>query len=185
VLHSLHYRAVAVSEPRPGVPQFMVMGYLDGIPFQRYDNERHRTEPQTPWMAARVEPEYWDRETKIDETYLNRDIMELERLQGRISMGLIPPHPGLHMLQRVCGCDLLSDGSILGYERHGYNGQDFISFDLGSGRFVAAHGAAQFTKRRWESDGITVSVLKNYLEHTCVEVLNKYVGYGRETLERK
>ncbi|NXO13724.1 1B18 protein, partial [Oriolus oriolus] len=62
---SLHYLHVAVSEPGPGVPQYMEIASLDGIPFARYDSERGRVEPQTPWMEERAEPEHWDRETEI------------------------------------------------------------------------------------------------------------------------
>ncbi|NXF00149.1 HA1F protein, partial [Menura novaehollandiae] len=92
---------------------------------------------------------------------------------------------GLHTLQAVLGCDLLSNGSVRGSYRHGYDGRDFISFELGSGSFVAADGAAQVTKRRWEHEGVEAERLTNYLGHTCVEWLWKYVGYGQEALERK
>uniref|UniRef100_A0A8D2PSN5 MHC class I-like antigen recognition-like domain-containing protein n=1 Tax=Zosterops lateralis melanops TaxID=1220523 RepID=A0A8D2PSN5_ZOSLA len=55
VLHSLHYLAVAVSEPSPGVPQFMAIGFVDGIPITRYDSERGRMEPLTQWMKDGVD----------------------------------------------------------------------------------------------------------------------------------
>ncbi|NXP28518.1 HA1F protein, partial [Scytalopus superciliaris] len=92
---------------------------------------------------------------------------------------------GLHTLQSVSGCDLLSDGSIRGSVREGYDGRDFISFDLGSRSFVAADGAAQVTTRRWEHDGIAAEEFTNYLEHICPELLQKYVRYGQEALEHK
>ncbi|XP_029814825.1 major histocompatibility complex class I-related gene protein-like, partial [Manacus vitellinus] len=154
-LHSLHFLSIAVTEPSPGIPQFMVLGYVDGIPISRYDSERGRVEPLTPWMAAGGSP--W-----------------------------IQSHPpGLHTRQRLYGCDLLSDGSVRGYNQIGYDGRDFISFELGSRRFVAADGAAQITKRKWEHDGIEVDYWRNYLENTCLEWLQKFVRYGREALERK
>ncbi|NXP02057.1 HA19 protein, partial [Certhia brachydactyla] len=62
---SMHYLHVAVSEPGPGVPQFMILGYVDGIPFTRYDSERGRMEPLTQWMKDGVGPEYWDTQTQI------------------------------------------------------------------------------------------------------------------------
>ncbi|NWR04398.1 HA1F protein, partial [Paradoxornis webbianus] len=92
---------------------------------------------------------------------------------------------GLHTLQLLRGCDLLSDGSVRGSYRYGYNGRDFLSFDLGSGRFVAADGAAEVTRRRWEQDGTVAEQKTNYLKHVCPEWLQKYVGYGQEELERK
>ncbi|NXF00192.1 HA1F protein, partial [Menura novaehollandiae] len=180
VLHSLRYLQVAVSEPGPGVPQFMSTGYLDGIPITRYDSERGRAEPLTPWMAAGAEPGYWDNETRISEGSWHVDVVNLETAQGRYNQSR-----GLHTIQQVYGCDLLSNGSVRGSRREGYDGRDFISFQLGSGSFVAADGAAQVTKRRWEHEGLVAEDWTKYLEHTCVEWLQKYVGYGQEALEHK
>ncbi|XP_039241556.1 class I histocompatibility antigen, F10 alpha chain-like, partial [Pipra filicauda] len=81
VLHSLRYLDVAVTEPSPRIPQFLSMGYVDGIPFVRYDSERDRLEPLTPWMAAGAEPGYWDRQTQINERnrFIDADNLEIAR----------------------------------------------------------------------------------------------------------
>ncbi|XP_051627725.1 class I histocompatibility antigen, F10 alpha chain-like isoform X2 [Manacus candei] len=180
VLHSLRYLRVVVSEPSPGLPQYVGVGYVDEIPFASYSSERGRVEPRTLWMAAGAEPGYWDTETWISKMYQHEDPAHLEMLQIRYNQS-----GGLHTLQRDISCELLSDGSIRGSFRQGFDGQDFLSFELGSRSFVAADGAAQITKRRWESDGITVERLTNYLEHICPEVLQKHVQYGQEALEQK
>ncbi|NWW14780.1 HMR1 protein, partial [Oreocharis arfaki] len=171
---------VAVSEPGPRLPSFWAMGFVDGIPFARYGSRWGRMEPQMLRMAVGAELGYCDNETPINESYQQEDPSELERLQ----VHPIPPHPCLHTLQRECSCDL-SNGSICGFFWQGCDGRDFISFDLGSGSFVVANGTAQITKRCWESDGITVPMLKNALEHTCMEVLQKHIRDGWEALECK
>ncbi|XP_017695498.1 PREDICTED: class I histocompatibility antigen, F10 alpha chain-like [Lepidothrix coronata] len=158
----------------------MALGYVDGIPISRYDSERGRTEPLTPWMAAGAEPGYWDGQTQIAEGNRFIAATDLETVGGRYNWS-----GGLHTWQRVAGCDLLSDGSVRGSYRYGIDGRDFISFEPGSGSFVAADGAAQITKRKWEHDGIEVERWTNYLGNICPEWLQKYVGYGREALERK
>uniref|UniRef100_A0A8U8BQK7 Uncharacterized protein n=1 Tax=Geospiza parvula TaxID=87175 RepID=A0A8U8BQK7_GEOPR len=150
VLHSLRYLDVAVSEPSPGIPQYMAIGYLDGIPFVRYDSAG-RMEPLTQWIKDGVELGYWERET--------------QRVSDVDSQGL-------HTWLRLSGCDLLSDGSVRGSQRYGYDGRDFISFDLGFRKFVAADSAEA---ERWT----------NYLKHVCPEWLKKYVGYGQKELEHK
>ncbi|NWV13240.1 HMR1 protein, partial [Ptilonorhynchus violaceus] len=61
---SLRYLQVVVSEPSSGVPQYLEMGYLDGVPIARYDSERGRPEPLTPWMAAGAGQEHWDTQTQ-------------------------------------------------------------------------------------------------------------------------
>ncbi|XP_014749784.1 PREDICTED: class I histocompatibility antigen, F10 alpha chain-like, partial [Sturnus vulgaris] len=91
---------------------------------------------------------------------------------------------GLHTKLRVYGCDLLSNGSIHGSFQDGYDGRDYISFDLRSRRFVAADSAAEITRRRWEHENVA-EVWINYLEDECQEWLKKYIGYGQKELDRK
>ncbi|XP_014746366.1 PREDICTED: class I histocompatibility antigen, F10 alpha chain-like [Sturnus vulgaris] len=179
VLHSLHYLHVAVSEPSPGIPQFMAIGYLDGIPFTRYDSERGRMEPLTQWIKDGVEPGYWDRGTQICEQNQHVHARNLETARDRYNQSR-----GLHTRLQVNGCDLLSDGSIRGSDQNGYDGWDFISFDLGSGRFVAADSAAEITRRRWEHEN-EAERQTNYLGHECPEWLQKYVKYAQKELDRK
>ncbi|NWI86225.1 HA1F protein, partial [Pitta sordida] len=179
VLHSLRYQLVGVSEPSPGVPQFMAMGFVDGIPFTRYDSEKGRMEPLTPWMAAGAEPGYWDRETQTSKRNQQVFAVNFQTLRTRYNQS-----GGLHTLQWVAGCDLLDDGSIRGSSRYGYDGWDFIFFELESKSFVAADGAAQVTKRKWEYE-YEVERLTHYLGQICPEWLQKYVRYGGKSLERK
>ncbi|XP_014749736.1 PREDICTED: LOW QUALITY PROTEIN: class I histocompatibility antigen, F10 alpha chain-like, partial [Sturnus vulgaris] len=179
VLHSLRYLSVAVSEPSPGVPEFMMIGFLDGIPFVRYDSERGRAVPLTKWIKDGAEPEYWDRMTETCKWNEHMDAWNLETLRDRYNQSR-----GLHTLFTVHGCDLLSDGSIRGSYRDGYDGRDFLSFDLGSRRFVAADSAAEITRRRWEHEN-EAKGFTNYLGHECPEWLQKYIGYGQKELDRK
>ncbi|XP_077645127.1 class I histocompatibility antigen, F10 alpha chain isoform X2 [Lonchura striata] len=179
VLHSLHYLDVAVSEPSPGVPQFMSIGFVDGIPFTRYDSERGRVEPLTQWIKDGVEPGYWDGQTQIWERNQHVAARDLETARERYNQS-----GGLHTRLHVYGCDLLSDGTVHGSYKDGYDGRDFISFDLGSGGFVAADSAAEITRRRWEQEE-EAERWTNYLKHVCPEWLRKYVGYGQKELERK
>ncbi|XP_074386027.1 class I histocompatibility antigen, F10 alpha chain-like isoform X2 [Zonotrichia albicollis] len=179
VLHSLHYLDVGVSEPSPGIPQYMFIGYLDGIPFVRYDSERGRAEPLTQWMKDGVEPEYWEGQTQIGVGNQHVGARSLENLRERYNQS-----GGLHTWLRVYGCELLSDGSIGGSQRYSYDGRDFISFDLESGRFIPATSTAEITRRRWEQEG-EAERKTNYLKHVCPEWLQKYIRYGQKELERK
>ncbi|XP_029816013.1 class I histocompatibility antigen, F10 alpha chain-like, partial [Manacus vitellinus] len=91
--------------------------------------------------------------------------------------------PGLHTVQQLSGCDLLSDGSVHRTLRYGIDGQDFISFFPETGTFMAADGAARIIQRKWKSEGY--EALQPNLAQSCVEWLQKYVRYGREALECK
>ncbi|NWW88994.1 HA1F protein, partial [Rhynochetos jubatus] len=92
---------------------------------------------------------------------------------------------GAQTLQRMYGCDILEDNSTRGYYQHACDGMDFISFNMDTMTFTAADRAAQITKNKWEADDTVAEGLKQYLSGTCIEWLEKYVSYGRATLERK
>ncbi|KAM6993427.1 class I histocompatibility antigen, F10 alpha chain-like isoform 1-T1 [Passerculus sandwichensis] len=180
VLHSMHYLHVAVSEPSPGIPQYMEIGFVDGIPFTRYDNERGRVEPLTEWVKDSADPEYWERETQIALGNQHINARNLETLRERYNQS-----GGLHTVQWLYRCELLSDGSVRGSRREGYDGWDLISFDLGFGRFVAADSVGEISRRCWEQDGTEAERWMNYLKHECPEWLQRHVRHGQKELERK
>ncbi|NXY40036.1 HA1F protein, partial [Pomatorhinus ruficollis] len=180
VLHSMRYLEVAVSEPSPGIPQYTSVGFVDGIPFVRYDMERGRVEPLTQWVKDAADPEYWDRNTQIGVRNQQWYARNLDILRDRYNQS-----GGFHNIQRLHSCDLLSDGSVRGSVRYGYDGQDFISFDTGFGKFVAADDTAEVTRRRWEEDKISAEHWTNYLTQECPEWLRRHVRYGQKELERK
>ncbi|NXG54035.1 HA1F protein, partial [Psilopogon haemacephalus] len=72
---SLRYFHVAVAEPSPGLPQFVSVGYVDGVPIARYDSDRRRMEPQREWMEANLGQQYWDGQTQIGQH--NQEIYHL------------------------------------------------------------------------------------------------------------
>uniref|UniRef100_A0A8C0UG93 Ig-like domain-containing protein n=1 Tax=Cyanistes caeruleus TaxID=156563 RepID=A0A8C0UG93_CYACU len=169
VLHSLHYLDVAVSEPSPGVPQFMSLGFMDGIPFTRYDSERGQVELLMQWMEDGAEPGYWESQTQIAVRNQHLDARNLETLQHRYNQS-----GGLHTSQWLYGCDLLDNGSVRGSSRYRYDGWDFISFKLRYKSFVTANNAAEITQRLWKEKG-----------NVAGEWFRKYFRYGQKELERK
>ncbi|CAM9137830.1 unnamed protein product [Bubo scandiacus] len=178
---SLRYFAVAVSEPSPGVPEYMFVGYVDGNLIARYDSDTGRAVPRADWMEKNLDREYWDSETQTGQSNQQIYRVSLDRVRGHYNQS-----GRAHTLQHMIGCDIREDGTFIrGLYQHTYDGQDFISLDMGTMTFTAADAAAQITKRKWEADGTVAERLKHYLENTCVEWLRKYVSYGQRVLERK
>ncbi|XP_032061060.1 class I histocompatibility antigen, F10 alpha chain-like isoform X8 [Aythya fuligula] len=178
--HSLRYFYTAVSDPNPGVPQFVAMGSVDGEVFVYYDSETRRKEPRVDWIAANTDQQYWDRETEISQGNEKFFRVNLDTLQERYNQS-----SGSHTVQHMFGCDLLEDGSIRGFDQYGYEGRDFIALDKDALTFTAVDAAAQITKRKWEEDGTVAERRKYYLENTCIEWLRKYMSYGKDVLERR
>ncbi|NWR82171.1 HA1F protein, partial [Centropus unirufus] len=173
---------VGVTKPSPGLPEFVIVGYVDGNLITRYDSNTRRAVAGADWMAANLGQEYWDDVTGISQR--NEEIFHVDQntLRERYNQS---GGEWVRTYQWMYGCDLLADGSTKGYSQEAFNGKDFISFDMDTMTFTAADARAVPSKRAWEKDGLEAERWKHYLNGTCIEWLKKYVSYGRAVLERK
>ncbi|XP_069098019.1 RLA class I histocompatibility antigen, alpha chain 11/11-like [Pleurodeles waltl] len=179
--HSLRYFYSSLSGPLPGVPQFSSVGYVDDIPISGYTSESHRVEPLAPWMEriSAEDAHYWE-----DSTEISRGAEQVYKVNVRIAMERLNQTEGLHMFQRMYGCELRDDGSIGGFDQFAFDGHDFLSFDKDRLTFTAAMDAARITQDRWDSEMIIAQRDKEYLEGECIEYLKKYLKLGEERLRR-
>ncbi|XP_022625603.1 H-2 class I histocompatibility antigen, Q10 alpha chain-like, partial [Seriola dumerili] len=75
-------------------------------------------------------------------------------------------------------------GEVNGFHQFGYDGEDFIAFDLKTKTWIAPTRQAVITKHKWDRDGPYNDYWKNYHDQMCPEWLKKYVDYGRSSLLR-
>ncbi|XP_064359741.1 class I histocompatibility antigen, F10 alpha chain-like [Dromaius novaehollandiae] len=176
--HSLRYFNSAVTEPSPGLPAFISVGYVDGELIDRYDSETQRAVPGAAWMEQEGQ-DHWDEETRI-----NQDCQETFRVYLDMLQECYNQSGGYHTVQRTYGCDLLEDGGTRGFMQLGYDGKDFIAFDKDTLTFVTADAAALITKRKWEAEN-EPERWKHYLENSCIDGLRRYVEFGRAALEEE
>uniref|UniRef100_A0A3B4E9L0 Ig-like domain-containing protein n=1 Tax=Pygocentrus nattereri TaxID=42514 RepID=A0A3B4E9L0_PYGNA len=83
----------------------------------------------------------------------------------------------------MCGCELHDDGTKRAYSQYGYDGEDFLSLDWTTVTWTAATDKVVIIKTGWGTPKARNH--KIFLENTCIKWLQKYVDYGRATLERK
>ena len=92
---------------------------------------------------------------------------------------------GVHVVQRMYGCEWDDEtGEIYGYDQWGYDGEDFIVFDLKTETWIAPTPQAVITKHKWDNDKAWIAQDKHYLTQICPDWLKKYVDYGRSVLLR-
>nr|XP_044997681.1 major histocompatibility complex class I-related gene protein [Jaculus jaculus] len=176
--HSLRYFRLAVSDPSPGVPEFISVGYVDSHPITTYDSVTRQKKPRAPWMAENLESDHWERYTQLLRNWQQTSMVELRHLQRHYN------HSGLHTYQRMIGCELLEDGSTTGFLQYAYDGQDFIIFNKDTLSWIAVDKAAHITKRAWEANQHELQYQKNWLEKECIAWLKRFVEYGKDILER-
>nr|XP_040045255.1 major histocompatibility complex class I-related gene protein-like [Gasterosteus aculeatus aculeatus] len=94
-------------------------------------------------------------------------------------------HLGVHIYQNMYGCEWDEEtNKVKGYYQYGYDGEDFISFDLQTEQWIAAKQQAVLTKQEWDQDRVWTAQNKNYLTYECPESLKTLLKYGRSSLMR-
>ncbi|XP_032065689.1 H-2 class I histocompatibility antigen, Q9 alpha chain-like [Thamnophis elegans] len=180
--HSLKYFYTTIWDPSQGQqPHFVAVGYVDDQLFVHYDSHSRRKQPRVSWMekVGKEDPQYWDRETQISRDSEEMIRGNLEKLRRRYNQS-----EGLHTWQLMYGCELQQDKSKRGFVQFGYEGRTFITFDKETLTWVAPDPQAQITKRKWDALSPQNQYWKSYLEEICLEWLEKYLSYGKETLLR-
>ncbi|XP_039206226.1 H-2 class I histocompatibility antigen, Q9 alpha chain-like [Crotalus tigris] len=178
--HSLKYFFYSISEPSQDPPHFVSLGYVDGQIFVHYDSNSRRREPRVSWMkkVGKEDPQYWDRETQREYGTEEAFRESLQTLRLRYNQS-----EGLHTWQWMYGCELQADGRKGGFMEYGYEGRTFLTFDKDTLTWVAPQPQAEITQRKWDNVARN-NYFKFYLEEICIEWLEKYLSYGKETLLR-
>uniref|UniRef100_A0A8C5MMP4 MHC class I-like antigen recognition-like domain-containing protein n=1 Tax=Leptobrachium leishanense TaxID=445787 RepID=A0A8C5MMP4_9ANUR len=191
--HSLQYYYTGVSIPGHGLPEFSIVGYVDGIQITHYSSETSRIVPVVRWMQ-KVEPDYWETETQIGKSNeelfkhnvktvmdcFNHSTGETHNVQT-LHLRVYPQ--SFHSLQWMYGCELRDDGSIRGYYQYGYDGRDFLVLDTEREIFIALTDQAQMKAQRVNSPSVRAGKRdKRYLETECIDWLKKHLVNGEEQL---
>ncbi|KAI2647044.1 Patr class I histocompatibility antigen, A-5 alpha chain [Labeo rohita] len=177
--HSLKYFYTGVSGDID-FPEFTIVGLVDEGQFMYFDSNIKKVVPKTEWIRQNEGADYWDRETQTASGTHPSFKGSIQNIKERFNQST-----GVHTFQEMYGCELDTDGTKRGYWQYGYDGEDFLSLDKSSLTWTAAKDQAMITKNKWDADNADRQYVKAYLENECIEWLQKYVGYGKSTLERK
>ncbi|KAK2830769.1 hypothetical protein Q5P01_018700 [Channa striata] len=92
---------------------------------------------------------------------------------------------GLHVFQNMFGCEWDDEtDEVNGYYRNGYDGEDFITFDLKTKTWIAANSEALITKQKLDRDKALADQTHIYLTQICPKWLKEYLSYGKNMLLR-
>ncbi|XP_034150578.1 class I histocompatibility antigen, F10 alpha chain-like isoform X6 [Esox lucius] len=175
--HSIRYVYTATSGI-PDFPEFVNLGILDGMQIDYYDSNTKKVVPKQDWMAKAVGSDYWDRETQNSIGREKSFKANIDTAKQRFNQT-----GGVHVLQEMYGCEWDDEtGVIEDFDQHGYDGEDFISFDLKTLKWVAPTPQAFISKNKLDYNEAGNEGEKHYLTQECIEWLKKYVDYGKSSL---
>ncbi|XP_045073705.1 BOLA class I histocompatibility antigen, alpha chain BL3-7 [Coregonus clupeaformis] len=178
--HSLKYFYTAASGDID-FPEFTAVGLVDNGQFMYFDSNTQTAVPKTEWMK-REGADYWDRQTQgligAHQLFKNNIQVAKDRFNQSKSTGV-------HVFQQMYGCEWDDDTGVTeGFRQYGYDGEDFIAFDLKTLTWIAPTSQALITKHKWDSNKALNEQRKHYLTQECIEWLKKYLDYGKSTLKR-
>ncbi|XP_057683797.1 class I histocompatibility antigen, F10 alpha chain-like [Corythoichthys intestinalis] len=197
VIHTLKYIDTASSQI-PNFPEYLSVGYVDGVQITQYDSKSRKYRPKQEWMnkITAEDPPYWERNAQVNmrEEQVNKVNIEIAKERFNQTGGLLPSNfgafqdiscAGVHMIQRISGCEWDDEtGEIDGWEHFAYDGEDFISFDLKGLRWIAVKPQAVVTKHKWDQSDSFNQWKESYYTEECPSYLKRHVHNGREFLMR-
>ncbi|KAM9834276.1 major histocompatibility complex class I-related gene protein-like isoform 4-T4 [Syngnathus typhle] len=181
VIHTLNYFVTGSQVAK--LPEYWHAAYVDGVQILHFDSNRRKAKAKQDWVdkITQDDPHFWERETAIsirDEQYFKVNIEIAKKRFNQTG--------GVHMLQRMFGCEWNDEtGEVDGWLHDRYDGEDFISFELKTMSWIAAHPQAFITKLKWDQLDGKKQYTKNYFTEVCpLRELKKHVSNGREFLTR-
>ncbi|XP_036001707.1 major histocompatibility complex class I-related gene protein-like [Fundulus heteroclitus] len=161
-------------------PQFVAVGLVDDVQIDYYDSNTQRCEPKQNWMKDVVDPQYWEMKTGscLCAQWTFKADME-------IAKQCFNQTEGVHIFQRMYGCEWNDETEeVTGYEQYGYDGEDWIKWNVKVNRWIAAKQQAEITTNQWNNDRVELARKNNYLNQECPAWLKKFVDSGRSSLMR-
>ncbi|XP_044295007.1 class I histocompatibility antigen, F10 alpha chain-like [Varanus komodoensis] len=177
--HFLRYFHMASMEPGQELPHFTAAGFVDDELFASYSSDTKQYQPRTSWAEKNLDASYWAGQSRIGQSNEKLYRVDLVILKNRYNQS-----GGFHMIQYMSACELTKDGHKRGYLHFGYDGRDFLSLDKKTSTWTAGDAKAQMTKRKVDADRTMTQGRLYYLEEICIQWLQKFLAYRKETLRR-
>ncbi|NP_001128544.1 major histocompatibility complex nonclassical class Ib L homeolog precursor [Xenopus laevis] len=178
--HTLHFHITLASAPIPGLSQYSIIMYMDGVQYARYNSDIRRAQ----FYSASLNPlsEHLDMQTKYAQAF---EVWQRHRLN--FLMGVFNTTNGeghIHVYQRKSACELHDDGTIGGYQDIAFDGKEFLVFDKETAVYIPSTQEAVMVSHLWNKHYDSTDS-KMFIEIDCIKHMKLYLLYISNDLEKK
>uniref|UniRef100_A0A8C3SPJ5 MHC class I-like antigen recognition-like domain-containing protein n=1 Tax=Chelydra serpentina TaxID=8475 RepID=A0A8C3SPJ5_CHESE len=143
-----------------------------------------------PWAHQGLTPKQWQDLETVIRHYLSKFILLMNKVikdEGEHREYGAVPTPSSFVTQFSLGCELHPNGTSRQFCDAAVNGEDFVSFSVDMGTWVAQRGEKMACSIRdlFNEDNSTNAMVQFLLRTTCVNELKSFVQHGKESLERQ
>ncbi|XP_067468481.1 major histocompatibility complex class I-related gene protein-like [Thunnus thynnus] len=178
VKHSLTYFLTGSSGLQT-FPEFVAVSMVDEVQAGYCDSNIKRAEFKHDWMEKLVEDDPHHSEWHIG--YCNAFHLELKAELVNLKQHFNQTG-GVHILQYMAGCEWDDETEeVTGFYQIGYDGEDFLVFDLKTLTWVASKPQAVIIEHEWNGDKARSDI---FFTNTCPQWLKTYLDYEKNSLMR-
>ncbi|XP_070995129.1 major histocompatibility complex class I-related gene protein-like isoform X2 [Oncorhynchus clarkii lewisi] len=162
-------------------PEFTVVGLLDDQQFVHFGSNTKTLVNDAEWMN-KTGKYYNDlyNEPLINQYKGFKNLITFAKKQFNQTQS-----KGVHTIQNLYGCEWNDETELQDYFHHyGYDGEDFISLDMKTVRWITSVQQADTIKQKWDDNSKDLHYLKWYFTKECIDTLKKYVDFASSVLKK-
>ncbi|XP_062292064.1 major histocompatibility complex class I-related gene protein-like [Scomber scombrus] len=181
VKHSLKFFLTASSGVK-NFPDYLAVGLVDEVLILYWDSIRRKTEAKEDWSQKVL-----DNDPQLLELYTQECLLSQYKYTAKIEIlkKQLNQTGDVHIFQLMFGCEWDDEnGEKNGFVQYGYDGEDFIAFDLKTLTWIAPKPEAVITKHKRDRDRPNNERWKYFLTEHCPTLVKTYLDYGKSSLLR-
>ncbi|NWI12277.1 CD1D protein, partial [Crypturellus soui] len=157
------------------------MGLLDDIPLGVLDSRTWNIHFSKPWVRPALPRSDWDTIGDMIKIYLSKFHHLIQ--EGAVLKGV--PYP--FVAQCTAGCELFPNRMGKAFAYVGYNGDDFLTYDMDNGTWLPLQHTelATYVMERLENYTAFTELVQVLFNSTCVDDMEMFLRSAKEDLERQ
>ncbi|XP_047460641.1 major histocompatibility complex class I-related gene protein-like [Mugil cephalus] len=182
VKHSLRYFVTGFSGVS-NLPELVAVASINGVQAGYCDGTNKKLEQKLDW-----EKKVFENDPDQLKMYTHHCFMDYPHRFKTTMFSLkqvFNQSEGVHILQLMQGCEWDEEtGEVTSFMQYGYDGEDFIVFDLKTSTWITPKPQVVSIKLKWDSEIGRIKYNEQFFTQTCPKWLKMYLHHGNSSLLR-